>query len=74
MHVVIVRLERHTLAKISPSCSRYSVHESNCRMCINTLDRQFGVENSSMHVTRGTTQNGCDYTGMRNFTTVKVQN
>jgi hypothetical protein len=35
---------------------------------------QSGVENPALRVPQSTTQNSCDYTGMRNYRTVTVQN
>ena len=74
MHEAKVRLERHTLAKISPSWSRLAIHESNCRMGKHQQESQSRVENPAMRITRSTAQNSCDYAGMRNFRNATVQN
>src|SRR5689334_1342468 len=74
MHVARVRLERHTLAKISPSWSLAVTRESNCRMWKHVQESQSRVENRSICVTPSSTQNSCNCTEMRNHTTTAVQN
>ena len=73
MHVARVRLERHTLAKISPSWSHFAIHESNCRMWNPDEESQSRVENPSLRQSCGTTQNSCIYTGIWIFITGAVQ-
>lgn len=73
MHEAKVRLERHTLAKISPSWSLTAIHESNCRSRVRDQESQFGVENPSLRVPSSTIQNGCVSTGIWNIITVTVQ-
>lgn len=74
MQVAKVRLERHTPAKISPGWSRLATHESNCRTREREKTSQSGVENLSVRIIGNSTQNTCDYTGMRNFKTTMAQN
>lgn len=74
MHEAKVRLERHTFAKISPSWSLAAIHESNCRRRVRGQESQSGVENPSLRLPGGRTQNGCNCTGMRNYITATVQN
>ncbi len=73
MHEAKVRLERHTLAKISPSWSLAAIHESNCRRRVRGQESQSRVENTSLRQSCGTTQNSCIYTGIWNFITGTVQ-
>ena len=48
MRAAKVRLERHTLAKISPSWSLVAIHESNCRTQVRDQESQSRVENFPM--------------------------
>ncbi|WP_157785724.1 hypothetical protein [Bradyrhizobium liaoningense] len=48
IHAAIVRLERHTLAKISPRWSRVATSESTCRMWKDKRQSQSGVEEGSI--------------------------
>lgn len=73
MHEAKVRLERHTLAKISPSWSLVAIHESNCRRRVRDQESQSGVENPSLRLPGSTTQNSCVSTGIWNIITVAVQ-
>lgn len=73
MHEAKVRLERHTLAKISPSWSLAAIHESNCRSRVRDQENQSGVENPSLRVPGSTTQNTCVSTGIWNIIPVTVQ-
>lgn len=73
MHEAKVRLERHTLAKISPSWSLAAIHESNCRSRVRDQESQSGVENPSLRVPSSTSQNSCVSTGIWNIITVTVQ-
>lgn len=73
MHEAKVRLERHTLAKISPSWSLAAIRESNCRRRVRDQETQSGVENAFLRLPGSTTQNGCVSTGIWNIITVTVQ-
>jgi hypothetical protein len=73
MYEAKVRLERHTLAKISPSWSLTAIHESNCRRWVRGQESQSRVENPSLRRSYRTTQNSCVSTGIWNFITVTVQ-
>lgn len=73
MHEAKVRLERHTLAKISPSWSLAAIHESNCRRRVRDQESQSGVENSSPRLPGSTTQNSYVSTGIWNIMIVTVQ-
>lgn len=68
-----MRLERHTLAKISPSWSLAAIHESNCRSRVRDQESQSGVETPSLRVPGSTTQNSCVSTGIWNIIAVTVQ-
>ncbi|MGY4497529.1 hypothetical protein ACVWYH_001456 [Bradyrhizobium sp. GM24.11] len=65
-----MRLESHTLAKISPSWSLAAIH---CRRRVRDQESQSGVENPFLRLPGSTTQNSCVSTGIWNVMTVTVQ-